>query len=162
MLVVGDGLTGIETATEIAESRPGLSVALAARGELGARISAGATCVRPATGWASPSWSTPASKPSERRGCCAPTAPPWRPTQPCGRPGSRSTIDDDLTVLGDLQPGTMRSVSHPNVYAAGDSSYAIGDTGGKIAKTKLVYRGAGLHLPPSAGGEGPRGKAPRA
>lgn len=42
VLVVGDGLTGIETATEIAESRPGLSVALVARGELGAPLSAGA------------------------------------------------------------------------------------------------------------------------
>lgn len=42
VLVVGDGLTGIETATEIAESRPGLSVALVARGELGAHLSAGA------------------------------------------------------------------------------------------------------------------------
>ncbi|SCF68740.1 Pyridine nucleotide-disulphide oxidoreductase, partial [Streptomyces sp. Ncost-T6T-2b] len=30
VLVVGEGLTGIETATELAESRPGLSVALAA------------------------------------------------------------------------------------------------------------------------------------
>jgi hypothetical protein len=34
------------------------------------------TCAGPATGWASPSWSTSASKPSKRRGCCAPTAPP--------------------------------------------------------------------------------------
>ncbi|MEV7729115.1 FAD-dependent oxidoreductase [Streptomyces sp. NPDC087917] len=42
VLVVGDGLTGIETATEIAESRPGLSVTLVARGELGAPLSAGA------------------------------------------------------------------------------------------------------------------------
>jgi NADH dehydrogenase FAD-containing subunit len=32
VLVVGDGLTGIESATEIAESRPGLSVTLIARG----------------------------------------------------------------------------------------------------------------------------------
>jgi NADH dehydrogenase FAD-containing subunit len=42
VLVVGDGLTGIETATEIAESRPALSVTLIARGELGAALSAGA------------------------------------------------------------------------------------------------------------------------
>lgn len=39
VLVVGEGLTGIETATEFAESRPDLSVALAARGELGAWLS---------------------------------------------------------------------------------------------------------------------------
>jgi len=42
VLVVGDGLTGIETATEIAETRPGLAVTLVARGELGAPLSAGA------------------------------------------------------------------------------------------------------------------------
>lgn len=92
VLVVGDGLTGIETATEIAESRPGLSVTLVARGELGAPLSPepAPTCARPATGWASSSWSTPASKSSKRRGCCAPTEPPWRPTRPCGRLGSRS------------------------------------------------------------------------
>lgn len=41
-MVVGDGLTGIEAATEIAESRPGRSVTLVARGELGSRLSAGA------------------------------------------------------------------------------------------------------------------------
>lgn len=40
VLVVGEGLTGIETATELAESRPDLSVALAARGEPGAWLSA--------------------------------------------------------------------------------------------------------------------------
>jgi NADH dehydrogenase FAD-containing subunit len=68
---------------------------------------------------------------------------------------------------------TMRSVSHPNVYAAGDSVYAIGDngrplpmscasagytggqamdaivgrlTGRKIANTKLVYPGNHISL----------------
>lgn len=39
VLVVGEGLTGIETATEFAESRPDLSVSLAACGELGAWLS---------------------------------------------------------------------------------------------------------------------------
>ncbi len=42
VLVIGDGLTGIESATEIAESRPGLSVTPIARGELGARLSTSA------------------------------------------------------------------------------------------------------------------------
>ena len=39
ILIIGDGLTGIETATEIAESRPTLAVTLIARGQLGARLS---------------------------------------------------------------------------------------------------------------------------
>ncbi len=93
VLVVGEGLTGIETATGIAESRPGLSVALAARGELGAWLSRGlgSTCARPSTGWVSPFTSTPASKPSGRRTRSVRTAPPSRPRRPCGRPGSPST-----------------------------------------------------------------------
>jgi hypothetical protein len=35
VLVVGGGLTGIETATELAESRPDLQIAIAARGDAG-------------------------------------------------------------------------------------------------------------------------------
>ncbi len=35
MLVVGGGLTGVEAATEIAEARPDLNVAITARGGLG-------------------------------------------------------------------------------------------------------------------------------
>lgn len=52
VLVVGEGLTGIETATEFAESRPDLSVALAARGEPGAWLSPrpAVTCAGPSTG----------------------------------------------------------------------------------------------------------------
>ena len=46
-LVIGGGLTGIEAATELAESYPGLQVALATRGTLGASLStAGAAHVR--------------------------------------------------------------------------------------------------------------------
>ncbi|MFF9068299.1 NAD(P)/FAD-dependent oxidoreductase [Streptomyces sp. NPDC014891] len=38
VLIVGGGLTGIEAATEIAEARPDLDVALAARGTVGGRL----------------------------------------------------------------------------------------------------------------------------
>ncbi|GIG71104.1 NAD(P)/FAD-dependent oxidoreductase [Phytomonospora endophytica] len=42
LVVVGGGLTGIEAATEFAESRPGLTVKLVSRGEPGGWLSAGA------------------------------------------------------------------------------------------------------------------------
>lgn len=47
LLVIGGGLTGIEAATELAESYPGLQVTLATRGKVGATLSpAGAAHVR--------------------------------------------------------------------------------------------------------------------
>jgi glycine/D-amino acid oxidase-like deaminating enzyme len=54
--IVGGGLTGVEAATEISETYPGLSVALVTTGEIGggSRRAAGSTCLRPwsASGWA--------------------------------------------------------------------------------------------------------------
>ncbi|GHA76505.1 MULTISPECIES: NAD(P)/FAD-dependent oxidoreductase [Streptomyces] len=174
VLVVGDGLTGIETATEIAESRPGLSVALVARGELGARLSGAArghlrracdrlgvtvvehttvdaveaTCVLCADG-------TP----------LASDATVWTAgfeASPIAAAGGLEVTDNGQIVVD----RTMRSVSHPNVYAVGDSVHVIGDngrplpmscgsagctgrqaidaivgslTGRKVAKTKLLH-----------------------
>lgn len=47
LLIVGGGLTGIEAATELAESHPGLQITLATTGQLGATLSpAGAAHVR--------------------------------------------------------------------------------------------------------------------
>jgi NADH dehydrogenase FAD-containing subunit len=47
LLVIGGGLTGIEAATELAESYPGLQVTLATRGKVGATLSpAGAAHIR--------------------------------------------------------------------------------------------------------------------
>ncbi|WP_407561117.1 NAD(P)/FAD-dependent oxidoreductase [Streptomyces sp. 184] len=175
VLVVGDGLTGIETATEIAESRPGLSVALVARGELGARLAAGA-------------------RGHLRRACDRlgitvlehTTVEAVEPTRVLCADGTALTSDATvwtagfavgplaaaagLEVTGNGQivvDRLMRSVSHPDVYAVGDSVRAIGDndlplpmscgsagytskqvieavvgrlTGRRIAHTKLVYR----------------------
>ncbi|WP_316744270.1 FAD-dependent oxidoreductase [Streptomyces sp. MK7] len=137
VLVVGDGLTGIETATEIAESRPGLSVVLVAQGELGARLSAGA-------------------RGHLRRACDRLGVTVLEHTRVEAVEAARvlcadgSALASDATVLtagfavspiaaaGGLEvtengrivvDRTMRSVSHPNVYAAGDSVYAVGDNG---------------------------------
>jgi NADH dehydrogenase FAD-containing subunit len=174
VLVVGDGLTGIETATEIAESRAGLSVALVARGELGAQLSAGA--------------SDHLRQACDRLGITVhehTTVERVEATRAIAADGTVFQVDatvwtagfavnpiaaaGGLEVTGNGQiviDRTMRSVSHPNVYAIGDSACAIGDngrplpmscasagttskqaidtivghlTGRTVAKTKLVY-----------------------
>ncbi|MEU0344759.1 FAD-dependent oxidoreductase [Streptomyces bobili] len=137
VVVVGDGLTGIETATEIAESRPGLSVTLVARGELAARLSAGArhhlreACdrlgitVREHAG---------VEAVDEARVLCADgtalasDATVWTAgfaVSPIAATGGLEVTEDGRIVVD----RTMRSVSHPNVYAVGDSVHAVGDNG---------------------------------
>ncbi|MEV0163924.1 NAD(P)/FAD-dependent oxidoreductase [Nonomuraea fuscirosea] len=174
VVVVGDGLTGIETATEIAESRPRLSVTLVARGELGARLSAGArghlrrACDR--LGVTVLEHTTVAAVEATRVRCAdgtalASDATVWTAgfaVSPIAAAGGLEITDTGRIVVD----RTMRSVSHPDVYAVGDSVHAIGDngrplpmscasagytggqafhaivgrlTGVKVAKTRLVY-----------------------
>lgn len=181
VLVVGDGLTGIETATEIAESRPGLSVTLIARGELGARLSDGArghlrrACDR--LGITVLEHTEVEAVEAARVRCADSTvlasdATVWA----AGFAVSPIAAAGGLEVTGNgrlVVDRTMRSVSHPNVYAAGDSAYAVGDsgrplpmscasagctgiqaaaaivgrlTGRKIANTKLGYLGNHISL----------------
>ncbi|WP_282700536.1 FAD-dependent oxidoreductase [Streptomyces sp. CC219B] len=137
VLVVGDGLTGIETATEIAEARPGLSVTLIARGELGARLSAGArdhlhrACDR--LGITVLEHTTVEAVEATQVRCAdgtalASDATVWAAgfcVNPIAAAGGLEVTDDGRIVVD----RTMRSVSHPNVHAAGDSAYAIGDNG---------------------------------
>ncbi|MCA2225155.1 NAD(P)/FAD-dependent oxidoreductase [Nonomuraea aurantiaca] len=181
VLVVGDGLTGIETATEFAESRPGLSVALIARGELGARLSAGArshlrqACDR--LGITVLEHTSVEAVEATRVLCADGTALASDATVwTAGFAVTPITAASGLEVTENGQivvDGTMRSVSHPNVYAAGDSAYAIGDngrplpmscasagstgrqatdaivgrlTGRKIAKSRLDYPGNHISL----------------
>ncbi|MFE7431472.1 NAD(P)/FAD-dependent oxidoreductase [Streptomyces tendae] len=174
VLVVGDGLTGIETATEIAESRPGLSVALVARGELGARLSGAArghlrrACDR--LGVTVVEHTTVEAVEATRVLCAdgtplASDATVWTAgfeASPIAAAGGLEVTDNGQIVVD----RTMRSVSHPNVYAIGDSVHVIGDngrplpmscgsagctgrqaidaivgslTGRKVAKTKLLH-----------------------
>jgi NADH dehydrogenase len=137
VLVVGDGLTGIETATEFAESRPGLSVALVARGELGARLSAGArshlrqACDR--LGITVLEHTSVEAVEATRVLCAdgtalASDATVWTAgfaVNPIAAASGLEVTENGQIVVDP----TMRSVSHPNVYAAGDSAYAIGDNG---------------------------------
>ncbi|GGP97292.1 NAD(P)/FAD-dependent oxidoreductase [Streptomyces roseolilacinus] len=137
VVVVGDGLTGIETATEIAESRPGLSVTLIARGELGASLSAGArdhlrrACDR--LGITVLEHSTVEAVEAKRVRCADGTALASDATVwTAGFAVSPIAAAGGLEVTGEgriVVDRAMRSVSHPNVHAAGDSAYAIGDNG---------------------------------
>ncbi|MEV6170320.1 FAD-dependent oxidoreductase [Streptomyces sp. NPDC051954] len=137
VLVVGEGLTGIETATELAESRPGLSVALAARGELGAWLSPGARRhLREAfdrlgitvhehtriegVGATSAVGSDGTSFPADATVWTAGFA-----VDPIAAAAGLEVTGEGRIVVDD----SMRSVSHPDVYAAGDVAYAIGDNG---------------------------------
>lgn len=137
VLVVGDGFTGIETATEIAESRPGVSVTLVGRGELGGQLSPGARLhLRQAC---------------ERLGITVLEHTTVESVDATGaRTAEGTTIASDATVwtggfavhpiaaasgLEVTEAGrivvdrTMRSVSHPDVYAAGDAVHTVGDNG---------------------------------
>ncbi|MFF7442079.1 NAD(P)/FAD-dependent oxidoreductase [Streptomyces sp. NPDC008122] len=181
VLIVGDGLTGIETATEIAESRPGLSVTLVARGELGDRLSAAArshlrqACDRLRITVLE---HTEVEAVEAARVLCADgaalasDATVWTAgfaAGPIAAAGGLEVTENGRIVVD----RTMRSLSHPNVYAVGDSAYAIGDngrplpmscasagytgmqatnaivgrlTGRKIANTKLEYPGNHISL----------------
>ncbi|MFJ6756113.1 NAD(P)/FAD-dependent oxidoreductase [Streptomyces sp. NPDC091273] len=137
VVVVGDGLTGIETATEIAESRPGLSVVLVARGELGAPLSVGArghlrqACDR--LGITVLEHTSVEAVEATRVLCADGTtlvsdATVWTAgfaVNPIAAAAGLDVTDDGRIVVD----RTMRSLSHPNVYAAGDSVYTIGDNG---------------------------------
>ncbi|MER7513072.1 FAD-dependent oxidoreductase [Streptomyces lavendulae] len=137
VLVVGDGLTGIETATEIAESRPGLSVTLVARGELGAPLSAGARShLRQACDRLDITVRehTSVEAVEATQALCADgtalaaDATVWTAgfaVDPIAAAAGLQVTDDGRIVVD----RTMRSLSHPNVYAAGDSVYTIGDNG---------------------------------
>jgi NADH dehydrogenase len=137
VLVVGGNLTAIEVATEIAEARPGLRVTLATTGELGgwlgekarrhllrafdrlgieihehttidrvtetgAVAADGTTFLADATVWTAGFAVHPIAA------------------------ASGLAVQDDGRITVDRM---MRSVSHPGVYAAGDSAYAVGESG---------------------------------
>ncbi|MCP2243710.1 NAD(P)/FAD-dependent oxidoreductase [Lentzea aerocolonigenes] len=124
VLVVGGGLTGIEAATEIAEARPDLDVSLATRGDLG--------------DWLSEKARQHLRTVFDRLGI----------TVHVHTDGG--ALDADVTVWTagfavhpiaaattlEVSPSgqivvdeTMRSVSHPDVYAVGDAAFAVGGSG---------------------------------
>lgn len=134
VVVVGGGLTGLEAATEIAESRPDLDVTLAARGGLGDWLSPkGRRHLRhvvdklgitvhentAVTGVETDHVTT-------ADGTSVPAAVTVWTAGFAVHPIAKASA---LEVTGTGQivvDGAMRSVSHPDVYAIGDAAMAMG------------------------------------
>ncbi|MEU1981229.1 FAD-dependent oxidoreductase [Nocardia sp. NPDC019395] len=137
VLVVGGNLTAIEAATELAESRPGLRVTLATSGELG--------------GWLGSAASRHLWRAFDRFGIAVHEHTTVEKVEAKSAVAADGTVfPADATVwaagfavhpvaaasgLAVQENGRirvdrmMRSVSHPDVYAAGDSAFVIGDSG---------------------------------
>jgi NADH dehydrogenase len=137
VLVVGGGLTGIEAVTEIAEARPDLEVSLAARGNLGDWLSEKAqhhlrtafdrlgitlhehtdiAAVEPTGAVTTDGQAIPAEVTVWTAGFAV--HPIAAATTLKVSPTGQIVVDD-----------TMRSVSHPDVYAVGDAALAPGANG---------------------------------
>lgn len=133
VVVVGGGLTGLEAATEIAEARPDLDVALAARGGLG--------------DWLSPKGARHLRKVVDRLGITVHEHTAVTAVEADRVTTADSTIPAAVTVwttgfavhqiarattlVADgngliVVDATMRSVSHPDVYAIGDAARVMG------------------------------------
>ncbi|MFJ2962288.1 NAD(P)/FAD-dependent oxidoreductase [Streptomyces collinus] len=134
VVVVGGGLTGIEAATEIAEARPDLAVALAARGGLGDWLSEkGAGHLRTVVDRLGITVHEHTAVTAVEAGHIAtgdgtdiPAAVTVWTTGFAVHPIAQATT---LEVIGTGQivvDRTMRSVSHPDVYAIGDAALAMG------------------------------------
>ena len=134
VVVVGGGLTGLEAVTEIAETRPDLDVALAARGGLGDWLSAkGARHLREVVDRLGITvhehtavTAVEADHVTTADGTSIPAAVTVWTTGFAVHPVARATT---LEVTGTGQivvDRTMRSLSHPDVYAVGDAALAMG------------------------------------
>ncbi|GGX67091.1 oxidoreductase [Streptomyces minutiscleroticus] len=134
VVVVGGGLTGLEAATEIAEARPDLAVALVARSALGDGLSdKGRAHLRKVFGRLGITvrehtvvTGVGADRVTTADGGVLPAAVTVWTTGFAVHPIARATT---LEVTGTgriVVDATMRSVSHPDVYAIGDAAMATG------------------------------------
>ncbi|MFD8071082.1 NAD(P)/FAD-dependent oxidoreductase [Streptomyces sp. NPDC059718] len=134
VLVVGGGLTGLEAATEIAEARPDLAVALAAHGGLGDWLSAkGARHLRKVVdrlGITVHEHTTVTAVAADHvttsDGTSIPAAVTVWTTGFAVHPIAGATALETTGTGRIVVDGTMRSVSHPDVYAIGDAALAMG------------------------------------
>ena len=140
VLVVGGGLTGIEAVTEIAEARPELDVALAARGGLGDWLSEKAQRHLRTTfdrlGITAHEHTDIAGVEPERAVTADGRVLPARVTvwtagfavHPIAAATTLSVSETGQIVVDE----TMRSVSHEDVYAVGDAALAPGANGAPL------------------------------
>ncbi|MGV9562621.1 NAD(P)/FAD-dependent oxidoreductase [Streptomyces sp. NPDC003480] len=134
VVVVGGGLTGVEAATEIAEARPDLDVALAARGALGDWLSPkGRRHLRKVfdkLGVTVHEHATVTTVEADHVTTADHTTIPSAATvwttgfavHPIAKATTLETTDRGRIVVD----RTMRSLSHPDVYAIGDAAMATG------------------------------------
>lgn len=133
VVVVGGGLTGVEAATEIAETRPDLDVALVARGGLGDWLSPkGArhlrkvfTGLRITTHEHTAVTAVEADRVTTADGDIPASVSVWTTgfaVHPIAHATTLETADNGQIVVD----ATMRSTSHPDVYAIGDAALVAG------------------------------------
>ncbi|MFJ2023722.1 NAD(P)/FAD-dependent oxidoreductase [Streptomyces sp. NPDC087897] len=134
--VVGGGLTGVEGATELAEARPDLDVSLIARGALGDWLSPkGARHLRKVCAGLritvhenTDVTAVHADRISTTGGDIPAEATLWTTgfaVHPIARATTLETAEDGRITVD----ATMRSTSHPDVYAIGDAAWAPGPGG---------------------------------
>ncbi|MFC9118568.1 NAD(P)/FAD-dependent oxidoreductase [Streptomyces sp. NPDC057067] len=134
VVVIGGGLTGLEAATEIAETRPDLDVALAIRGGLGDTFSPkGRQHLRKVLAHLgitvhehSAVTAVEADRVTTSDGTSLPSAATVWTTGFAVHPIAKATaleVSDTGQIVVD---GAMRSVSHPDVYAIGDAALVQG------------------------------------
>jgi NADH dehydrogenase FAD-containing subunit len=134
VVLVGGGLTGLEAAPEIAEARPDLDVALVARGDLGDWLSPkGRQHLRKVFGKLGITVhehaavaGVEADRVVTAVGKTIPAAVTVWTTGFAVHTIAKATalqVTDTGRIVVD---GTMRSVSHPDVYAVGDAAFAMG------------------------------------
>ncbi|WP_101254953.1 NAD(P)/FAD-dependent oxidoreductase [Streptomyces barkulensis] len=134
VVVVGGGLTGLEAATEIAEARPDLAVALAVRGGLGDHLSdKGRGHLRKVLGGLGITvhehtavTGVEADRVTTAGGETIPAAVTVWATGFAVHPVARATTLETTGTGRIVVDATMRSVSHPEVYAVGDAAMAMG------------------------------------
>ncbi|MGW2831519.1 NAD(P)/FAD-dependent oxidoreductase [Streptomyces sp. NPDC001286] len=137
VVVVGGGLTGLEAVTEIAESRPDLDVTLVARAAVGDWLSDKGRrhlkAVLDRFGITVHQHSTVTSVVADHVVTSDGTALPSAATvwttgfsvHPIAQASTLEVTDTGRIVVD----ATMRSVSHPDVYAVGDAAWAMGPGG---------------------------------
>ncbi|MGW4473350.1 NAD(P)/FAD-dependent oxidoreductase [Nonomuraea sp. NPDC004354] len=168
VVVVGGGLTGLEAATEIAEARPDLDVALVARGGLGDWLSPkGREHLRRVFGKLGITahehaavTGVEADHVATADGKVIPAAVTVWTTGFAVHPIAQATALE-VTASGQIVvDGTMRSVSHPDVYAVGDAAMVTGP-GGKPLRmscasgTPTAWQAAGAIAARLTGGKLP-------
>ena len=154
VVVVGGGLTGVEASTEIAEAYPALSVTLLSSGEVGGGLSAhGREYLLKAMGRHRVELRERTRVKEMDRGALKTADGETVPAEVVVWAGGFAVPDlarrSGLTTDGRgrvLVDASLRSVSHPKVFAAGDSSWPVESVGsGPVRSSTYTATIMGAH-----------------